>query len=234
MSRRHAAKALLATAAVSAVTVAGFGVLSQPSAAGAPASPDSICIGSLICIGSSSAAPTSTTPSPTDTSSATSTTSATSSNSPTDSGSSSGTSSGPTSSAPTSSAPSSSAPTSAGPSNGQPSTGSAAAKPKSVVNVTLSGLRIAQRGKNLVVRFTVTDTGTVAVGGHLITAHVSGYRTRAWLSNLPVGQPVQVTATWGIVHHHTLVRVLVQGDPRHQVKESDESDNTLSGSTRLR
>lgn len=91
-----------------------------------------------------------------------------------------------------------------------------------------------QQGNNVVVRFTVTNTGTIAIGGYLITAHVTGYQTRGWLSNLPVGQPIQVTGTWRIRHHHTLVKVLVQGDPRHQVKESDESDNTLTGSKRLR
>lgn len=91
-----------------------------------------------------------------------------------------------------------------------------------------------QHGRTLVVRFTVTNTGTLSVGGYLITAHIHGYRTRAWVSNLPVGQPIQVSATWRIHGHHPLVKVAVKGDPRHKVKESDASDNVLVGSRRLR
>lgn len=110
----------------------------------------------------------------------------------------------------------------------------AAGKPKQTVNVTLSNLRISQRGRTLTVRFTVTNTGSLSVGGYLITAHIPGYRTRAWVSNLPVGQPIEVSATWQVRGHHSLVKVSVKGDPRHQVKESDESDNVLVGSRRLR
>lgn len=217
MSRRHAAKALLATAVTSAVTVGGFGLLSQPSAAGAQASPSDCYTLIVVPIcGSSSAAPTGT-PSPT-----------TSTSAPAGPSSSATSTATPSSDASPSSTASTTATSAA---TGQSST---ASKPKTVVNVRLSGLRIAQHGNTLVVRFTVTNTGTIPVGGYLITARATGYQTRAWLSNLPVGQPIRVSTTWPIRRHRALVKVVVQGDPRHQVKESDESDNTLSGSTRVR
>lgn len=112
-------------------------------------------------------------------------------------------------------------------------TSTAGAKTKATENVTLSRLRIVRHGRSFAVSFTVTNTGTLSIGGYLITAHIPGYQTHAWLANLPVGQPVRVSYTWRIRAHHKLLKVVVRADPHRKLKESDESDNVLSASKRL-
>ena len=198
MARRHAAQALLATVAVSALTVGGFGVLTQSTAAGAQAQPAALCLPPLIPCPTPTATDTSTpTPAPT----VTATTTAT---------------------------------VTVSPSSASTATTTAQAKPKPSTNVTLTGLRIATRGRTLSVSFTVTNTGTLSVGGYLITAHLPGYKSRAWLANLPVGQPIQVHGSWKLRGHGKTLKLVVRADPRHQVTESDRSDNSLTGTVRVR
>lgn len=212
MSRRHATRAVTATAGIALVAIGGFGLLSQPSASAA-ASPSALCLPPLIPCK---------TPTPTPTATASTTT----------------TSPNPTMSEPTSNASLTIGPTTtisvdggtAAPAVAQPTADTLKPGP----NLTLSGLVIRKSHGKLDVIATVANTGTVPLSKVGLNVSASGERTQKYVLALNAGQHIRFHTRWKFKSHPVRKKVTVVVDPGHLFAETSESDNTLRGSKRLR
>lgn len=213
--RRHATRAVTAAAGIALVAVGGFGLLAQPHASAASASPSDICILPGICIptgGSSTPAPTSPAPATSSPAGGGTTTPASPSSTPSDQ---STQSIGPQPTLYT--GPAQPQATQAGPSG-----------PTAGPNLAATGLVIRKVKGKLDVLTTVTNTGTVLLQNVPLNVSASGVGTQQWTITLNPGQHLSFHTRWPFRATPRTKTAVVVIDPENLIAETSKADNRLS------